>query len=387
MATKEEKRSYLDMSDEEIRDVDISVVNSQADDAPEVTEVEEAVEPVVEPTETPVEDTDGDDDEEESDEVIPDAKEETDDVTDPATVEVVAEEKPPVEKPKADKPEPVEKPTDEIDYKAAYERLVAPFKANGKDIAVGSVDDAIALMQMGANYTKKMAGLKPNLKIMKLLENNGLLDESKLSFLIDLEKKDPAAIAKLVKDSGIDPLDLGTDDKKAYVPKNYKVDDLEIELDTVLDEIQDTPTYTKTLDIVSNKWDGPSKKVVANSPQILKIINGHVQSGIYDLIHAEMESERVYGRLNGLSDIEAYRQVGDAIQARGGFDHLGHQGQQPKPPVVVTPKPKADDDKLKEKRRAASTSKPIAPASNKADFNPLALSDEEFEKQSSGKYT
>ena len=38
-------------------------------------------------------------------------------------------------------------------------KLFAPFKANGKDIKVDSVEEAIALMQMGANYSKKMAGL------------------------------------------------------------------------------------------------------------------------------------------------------------------------------------------------------------------------------------
>ena len=289
-----------------------------------------------------------------------------------------------------DQAKPEDKPKEDsgIDYKAEYEKLLSPFKANGRDMTVESVEDAKALMQMGANYNKKMAALKPSLKILKLLENNGLLSEEKLSYLIDLDKKDPAAISKLVKDSGMDPLDMSTDDKVEYTPKKYAVDDAEIELDTVLDELQGTPTYTRTLDVVSNKWDGPSKQVIANSPQILKVINNHMQSGIYDLIQTEVERERVFGRLNGLSDIEAYRQVGDKIQARGGFDHLGRQGQQTQPaPKIVTPKPKvADDDKLKDKRRAASSTKPAGPTQAVATFNPLALSDEEFSKQMNPKF-
>jgi hypothetical protein len=48
--------------------------------------------------------------------------------------------------------------------------------------------------------------------------------------------------------------------------------------------------------------------------------------------------------------------------------------------VVVTPKPKVEDDKLKDKRRAASSTKPAAPTSTPKDFNPLAMSDEEFNK-------
>jgi len=180
-------------------------------------------------------------------------------------------------------------------------------------------------------------------------------------------------------------MDLDAEKASGYKQTAYTVDDREIELDTVLDEIQGTPSYNRTLEIVSTKWDAASKQVIAGSPQLLKVINGHVESGIYDLISKEMESERVFGRLNGLSDIEAYRQVGDALNAKGAFNSLaqGSSPTQQKPatqPVVVTPKPKVEDDKLKDKRRAASSTKPAAPASVPKDFNPLALSDEEFTK-------
>lgn len=281
------------------------------------------------------------------------------------------------------KQETAEENTAAIDYEAEYKRLLAPFKANGREISVKSVDDAVTLMQMGANYNKKMAALKPSLKLMKLLENNGLLNEEKISYLIDIEKKNPNAIQKLVKDSGIDPMDFDAEKAGEYKPKIHTVDDREMDLDTVLDEIQDTPTYNQTLQIVSKSWDGASKQVVANTPQLLKVINDHVANGIYNIISEEVERERVFGRLNGLSDIEAYRQVGDAIQARGGFNHLGNaQAKTVQAPVVVQPKPKkVEDDKLNEKRRAASSTKPAntSQASND-DFNPLSLSDEEFAK-------
>ena len=269
-----------------------------------------------------------------------------------------------------------------VDYEAAYKELTAPFKANGRDIQVTSVKDAVALMQMGANYNKKMAALKPNLKLMKLLENNGLLSEEKLGYLIDLEKKNPDAINKLIKDSGLDPLDLDATKAGDYKPTRRMVDEREMELDTVLEELQDSPAYNQTLDIVSNKWDGPSKQVIAGSPQLLKVIDSHVQSGIYDQITKEVENERLFGRLNGLSDIEAYRQVGDAIQARGGFSHLSTQGHQTQSkPVVVPPKPKmGDEDKRREKKLAASGTKAAPSSKPAADFNPLSLSDDEFNK-------
>ena len=290
----------------------------------------------------------------------------------------------------ATKVEEQKKPADtagEIDYKAAYERLLAPFKANGKDVTVSSVDDAISLMQMGANYQKKMAALKPHLKHMKALENNGLLTEDHINYLIDLGKKNPAAIAKLVKESGIDPMEIDVEKAGEYKQSTYTVDDREIELDTVLDEISGTPSYNRMLDVVSNKWDVASKQAIAGNPQLLKVINDHIDRGIYDLITKKIESEKVFGRLNGLSDLDAYRQVGDAIQAAGGFNHLVQASatpgvtESPKQPIVVTRKPKVEDDKLNDKRRAAGSTKPTAQSPGvPAGFNPLAMSDEEFKK-------
>lgn len=125
------------------------------------------------------------------------------------------------------------------DYEKLYNELLSPFRANGKEIQIDKVEDARRLMQMGANYNKKMAALKPHLKTLKLLENNGLLDEQKLSFYIDIEQKKPEAIAKLLKDSNIDPLDFDLE-KNDYKASTYTVDDREIELDTVLDELKDS---------------------------------------------------------------------------------------------------------------------------------------------------
>ena len=357
---------YLAMSDEEIMNA-VAPVESVA--VIEKTNEEEAPETAATETATEVA--------EENNEEAEGNTDTSDTATETKTE--ATEEKTEAEKQK----EKAEKETQALDYEAEYKRLLAPFKANGREIRVKSVDDAVALMQMGANYNKRMAALKPNLKMLKLLENNGLMSEEKISYLIDLEKKNPAAINKLVKDSGLDPMDLDAEKAGEYKPKIHSVDDREIDLDTVLDEIQETPTYAQTLEIVSKKWDGASKQTIASTPQLLKVINDHVANGIYDLINQEVERERMFGRLNGLSDIEAYRRVGDAINARGGFNQLvSNQGKLNQEPVVVQPKPKAPaDDKLNEKRRAASSTKPANVSTAAAsDFNPLALSDEEFSK-------
>jgi hypothetical protein len=379
------KASYLDMSDADMVNAAVPDELVVAEASEEVTTAPEVVAEAPEVAET----------ETTSPEVVGSAA--TDE--DAGTVAEEGGEEPAV---KIDKdlvttsksPEPVtDKPvekdaTPSINFEAEYNRLLTPFKANGREITVNSVDDAISLMQMGANYNKKMAGLKPNLKLMKLLENNGLLSEEKIGWLIDLDRKSPDAINKLVKDSGLNPMDLDVDKASEYRPKIHTVDEREIELDTVLDDLQGSPAYSRTLNIVSKEWDGASKQVIAGQPQLLKVINSHIETGIYDQISTEVEQQRVFGRLNGLSDIEAYRQVGDAIQARGGFNHVGKsQGQTTAAPVVVQPKPKkVEDDKLNDKRRAASSTKPVVPTTVDRDFNPLSLSDADFNKLSADKF-
>lgn len=382
-----EQPSYLEMSDEDIMKQAAPVLPPVTAEA-KVEETKEVEAPAADEDDSAAggdaEDVKDAKVEGEEDEAAGDSKAAKSDEAEDLEAKKADEKK--VEKPAADDEAKKEPKTDEvvIDYKAEYERLLAPFKANGKEVKVENAEEAIALMQMGANYTKKMAALKPNLKLMKMLENSGFLSEDKIGFLIDLGKKDPAAINKLVKDSGIDPMDLDAEKAGAYKPKTYAVGDAEIELDTVLDELSGSETYTRTLDVVSNKWDAASKQTIAAHPHLLKVIDSHVANGIYDLISNAIEKERMLGRLTGLSDIDAYKQVGDAIQASGGFNHLAPTKAAPKsntPPAVVAPKPKAqEDDKLKEKRRAASSTKPAAPAVIAQDFNPLEMSDEEFSK-------
>lgn len=277
-----------------------------------------------------------------------------------------------------------------IDYKAEYEKLTGSFKANGKDMQVGNVDEALTMMKMGANYVKKMTALKPSLKVLKMLETNGLLDEDRLNFLIDIHKNDPAAINKLIADSKIDPLDLSSDKADSYKPGNHSVSDSEMALDEVLQELQGSEHLPRTLELVSRVWDKASKDHVIDQPQIMKVIEGHMSNGIYDIISTRVERERILGRLNNVSDLEAYRQVGDAIQAEGGFNHLNPavksatqvQSTPAAGTVIKPPAPKVDAAKLNEQRRAAGVTKAGGQGKTvyAADFNPLALSDEDFAK-------
>ena len=269
---------------------------------------------------------------------------------------------------------------EEVDYEALHKQLLQPFKANGTEMSVNSVEEAHKLMQMGANYSKKMAALKPNLKLMKMLENNELLDENKLSLLIDVASGNPEAISQLVRDNEIDPLTLNTSEENKYTPKNHTVGDHQVELDEVISRIQDTDSFSDTMEVVSSKWDESSKRDIASNPNQLEVINAHVSNGIYAKVQAEVDRIKVFGGLQGVSDFDAYKQVGEQLFKAGKITLDGTPPPTEKIVVPTKPKAKKSDNLRKDKRKAASPVKNSGKAKEKKfDFNPLAMTDEEFE--------
>ena len=301
---------------------------------------------------------------------------------------------------KAEKPAKAETPVVPLDYKAAYEKFMAPFKASGRQIQVKSPEEAIALMQRGVDYTRKMQSLKPSLKLMKMLENNGLLDEAKLSQFIDLEKKDPAAIAKFLKDKQIDPLDLDMSEETKYTPGNHAVSDDQMRFNEVLEDVQSTPFGKETVQIIDKQWDKVSQGRVFKEPKILELINTHRETGIYDQVISEVDRLKL---LNVIPEdaifLDAYKTVADELHKHGRLLANGVPTNQKKqeakpatPPVqekpagttrqvietrAAKPKPAAVNG---EAARAAGATR-TTPAKPAPDFNPLAMSDEEFEKQ------
>lgn len=261
-----------------------------------------------------------------------------------------------------------------IDYKKFYEKIMTPFKANGKLITLKTPEEAIQLMQMGANYTRKMQAIAPYKKTLMMLENNNLLDEDKLSFLIDLDKKNPEAIKKLIKDAGIDPLEIDTSTEPQYKEGSHKVSNEEAAFMSVLDDLKQSQEGMQTIQEINSNWDGASKKILWNSPEIMRTIHQQRANGVYKIITEEMERQRVLGNIPAETPfLMAYKQIGDALAAK--------QKPAPMQPVAVKAKTvKTSSLKNNEKAKAAAPNRTTASAP-KRFINPLAMSDEEFLKQ------
>lgn len=275
----------------------------------------------------------------------------------------------------------------DFNYKAGYEQIMAPFKVNGKMITPRSPEEAISLMQMGANYTRKMQELQPYRKVMLMLENNGLMDEGKLSFLIDLEKKNPEAIKKLIKEAGIDPLDINPEEEVNYQAGNHRVTDTEAAFATELDDLKSTPEGQATLGVIVQTWDAQSKEALIENRGLLHTIQQQRENGIYDRIVSEMSRLQMLGQIPaGTPFLAAYNQVGNQLAAAGGFADL----VQPKAePTVTTPAAKApvvtrvvQPKSVITNTEQASAASPSRAAPRKVEqfINPLAMSDEDFAK-------
>lgn len=325
---------------------------------PEVVEEESSDEDEQDVTEDEVE-TELDDEEEATDEE-PESEDESEEVSE------------------GDEPE-LDLDKDSTDAQSAFEKqILAPFKANGKMTQVANADEAVQLMQMGANYTKKMTKLKPSLKLIKMLENNNLLDEGKLNHLIDLSHKNKGAINKLLQDAEYDPMDMNDEDGTEYAPNTYTVSDEEMTMTDVLAQINETDTAAKTLDIVSNKWDDSSRQTLAQHPEDLLVINDHVNSGIYDQITEVVEKQRMLGHIpTGMSEYQAYGIVAEKMYPTQKTNQSAEPGNVPYTPT----KTGQDNPKLKQRKKALASPKRAKSKKVNTVVDDSKLTDEEFMKQ------
>ncbi|APC46034.1 tail length tape measure protein [Vibrio phage vB_VspP_pVa5] len=356
-----EQDDFLSMSDDDILNMPFPEAEVH-DEAPA-----EELEPEAEEDELELDTEEEFEDEEEVDE--PDVFGEADTET---------EDEPEVEQEEEDTNEVEES----SDYKSKYDELMSPLRANGKDVEIKTPDDLRRLAQMGIGYNARMAEIKPLRKIGKMLENAGLLEESKINFLIDLSKNNPDAINKLVHQSGINPLDIEPENSDGYKPNTYTVDDSQLDLDEALTNLEQSPSGQKVIDVVSTKWDRASREILVSNPSMMQGLQAHMDNGIYDQVVAEVERERMFNRIPaGVSDLDAYNHIGNQMNAAGVFNKQPAAPSSPKPNVAAKPK----DTKRKTRRKAAASTRSKA-TSTQVPQDILNMSDADFEKNLMSKY-
>lgn len=266
----------------------------------------------------------------------------------------------------------------QVDYEEFFKTITKPFKANGKDFQVLDPNDAISLMQKGTDYVKKMTEIKPLRRIGKLLEENKL-SEDDLAYLIDLKNKKPEAIAKLLKDSEVDLYGFDVEQGKDYAPVAPVVNEVDDALQSTLDDLQaNSASFSQTIAVVGQQWDVASRETVAQHPQLLRVLDAQVANGTFAKIDSVMQYERALGRLDGMTDIQAYAEIERRLQAAQPQAPSTVQAPVVIPPVT-TPQPNVQQQKLAEQRRQAAPPRQTK-VESKPTTNLPAMSDEEFMK-------
>jgi hypothetical protein len=272
------------------------------------------------------------------------------------------------------KEQDVEDNKEPVKYDEFYKDIMKPFKANGKMITPESKEDVISLMQMGANYVKKMATIKPALKVLSSLEKNGI-DEEELNFLIDIKNKNPEAIKKLLKDSKLDMYEFDPEKDIDYKPSNNLATEEEAIFNQTVKEIQDSPHFDTTKKIVTQVWDKGSREKLLKNPDLLVGLHQEIEMERFDKVQSIVDRERTFGRLQGMSDLDAYMVVvNKLVQEETNSTPVSKPKQEP---VQVTQTVTKTVDKSKAK---PSPSKASPSKVKYTDEDILNMSDEDFQK-------
>lgn len=266
--------------------------------------------------------------------------------------------------------EPTKVDNQEVDYKSIYEQVFKPFKANGKEITPKSVEDIISLMQMGANYTKKMQLMAPMKKVVQSLDN-AKIDEQELNFLIDVSKGDKEAIKQLLIKHKIDPLEIDLDGDNTYSPRNNIASDEDVEFNDTLMDIHDS--LPRIQEILNNTWDDNSKKAILKDPRLMRALHEEVQMGRFDEVQKRLEAEKTFGRYKGVSDVNAYIDLVSKME----------QERMKTKTQPETPTKTESTKKIPDKSKAAPTKGKTSKSSSSLTAKDLlSMSDDEFNKLS-----
>jgi hypothetical protein len=203
------------------------------------------------------------------------------------------------------------------DYKALYEAVSQPFQANGTTITLNNPEDMVKLMQKGAGYTKTMQDLAPKRKMLMMLEEDKI-SEQDLTYLLDLNRKNPEAIKKLLVDSKLDIYDIDVDTPATYVAPPSKYTDGYVTLSTNLTELGQTAAGVATLQAIASDWDDASKAHLSTAPHLVHLIHEHKQSGVYDQVLEQINHHTALGNIRaGIPFINSYEYIADYLAKSG----------------------------------------------------------------------
>ena len=197
----------------------------------------------------------------------------------------------------------------ESELEAEEQPVRRKYRANGKEYEF--TEEEIFekfgnVFGQAMNYTQKMQTIKPWRKTIDAIEQANLTAED-INLAIDVLKGDKDAISSLLKQTGIDALELDVENTN-YQPKDYGRNDTELAIKEVVDEIKNDKEYNITYDVLEKQWDSKSREAFVENPEMIRQLHIDVKSGMYDTIAPIANKLKVYDG-GGKSDLEYYTEA------------------------------------------------------------------------------
>ncbi len=309
-----EDEALFEMSDEELEAAFKEAKANIGDEIDVTDEVEEDQEEIEVEDESVEEETEEDEDEEIEVEEDGESEQPGDEESDDENEDDEDEDEESDEDPDEDA-EDTQESEDEESKPEPVEEEVYKYKANGQEF---EFTDKEIKEQFGKvfgqamNYTKKMQALSEGRKTLSALKDNDISHED-VNLMIDVLKGDKDALASVMKRSGVDAMELDTEDVQ-YAPKEYGRSDQEIAIDDVIDGISGDPEYSVTQHVVDRQWDGNSRKALAENPKMIQGLHNDIKSGVYDKVSPLAMKLKAYDG-GQKSDIEYYIEAGSKYYA------------------------------------------------------------------------
>ena len=195
---------------------------------------------------------------------------------------------------------------DEIVDEAQKEHQELAFKANGREYKF-TQDEIMAqfpkIFGQAMDYTKKTQAMKPWRKTIDAIEE-AKLGHDEINLMIDVMKGNKEAIAEVLKRTGVDSLEIDTENSK-YTPNDYGRDDKALAIKDIVEEISVDKEYEITHRVLSKEWDEKSFNKMTDNPELIRLLHNDVKSGTFDKVQAVAEKIKVFDR--GLkTDLEYY---------------------------------------------------------------------------------
>lgn len=358
------------LSDEDFNNLDINALAAQAEDNSEEEDNDnpDHDEDTPEDQDDDLDDSDSEDDLDEdgsdSDEDTPDEEDDID--VEQTNDESTKDKSAPVKvkdapAKKADKAKTVaveDKQLDSESLATFHKALTAPLKAAGHEFTLEDPNQIRELVSKGLDYTRKMQQISHLRGIGEILREHDMLDPEKLAYAVDLANHKPEAIARLIKESGVDTFELGDDVADSYqaTPANIEGKAKEVSVREIVEQYKDDENFNSVFN-EARQWDNESQVTLVNNPEVLHLLAAHANNGVYKQVMAKVIQERA---ITGTTEpiLQHYNRVGQAMFAteNDGGNAQAPQKQAPAKSERVVIKRKSVDEATRRKALAPTAS-------------------------------